>query len=293
MQQRRGTAAEWTAENPILATGEFGFETNTGKFKVGNGSSNWAALEYFANSSTIVSSLVDSAPAALNTLNELAAAIADDASFSTTVLNAVAAKAPTASPTFTGTVDFSAATVSGITLPINWTGEYSTSATYAENDMVEYQGSVYYATGLNVNGLLPPAGDWDLFASKGDTGAASTVPGPTGPAGPTGATGLRYRAVETISSSIELTSALHAGEILLVSSSSSISLTLSSVVSNFLPGEHLEIIREGTGEVSIVAGSGVSIQSTGNRFRLGERYSSASIICVATNSYRIVGDLKL
>ena len=53
---------------------------------------------------TEVSNLVDSAPAALDTLNELAAAIGDDATFSTTITNSLAAKAPLASPTFTGTV---------------------------------------------------------------------------------------------------------------------------------------------------------------------------------------------
>lgn len=51
-----------------------------------------------------VSGLVDAAPGALDTLNELAAALGDDANFSTTVTNALAAKAPIASPTFTGVV---------------------------------------------------------------------------------------------------------------------------------------------------------------------------------------------
>ena len=39
MQQRRGTAAQWTGANPTLAAGEIGYETDTGKFKIGNGSS--------------------------------------------------------------------------------------------------------------------------------------------------------------------------------------------------------------------------------------------------------------
>lgn len=46
VQYRRGTAAEWTSANPILAIGEPGYETDTGKFKVGNGSSAWASLSY-------------------------------------------------------------------------------------------------------------------------------------------------------------------------------------------------------------------------------------------------------
>jgi hypothetical protein len=51
--------------------------------------------------STAVANLVDSAPTALDTLNELAAALGDDANFATTVNNALATKATTATYTFT------------------------------------------------------------------------------------------------------------------------------------------------------------------------------------------------
>jgi hypothetical protein len=49
MQQRRGTAAQWTAANPVLAAGEIGFETDTNQFKMGDGSNTWSALSYFKN----------------------------------------------------------------------------------------------------------------------------------------------------------------------------------------------------------------------------------------------------
>ena len=84
MQQRRGTAAQWTAANPILAAGEIGFETDTSKFKMGNGSSAWSALTYFANAAELAA-IVDGAPDLLNTLNELAASIGDDPAFFTTM----------------------------------------------------------------------------------------------------------------------------------------------------------------------------------------------------------------
>jgi hypothetical protein len=45
-QFRRGTAAEWTSANPTLASGEFGFETDTLKAKLGNGSTAWNSLQY-------------------------------------------------------------------------------------------------------------------------------------------------------------------------------------------------------------------------------------------------------
>ena len=46
IQIRRGTAAQWTSANPTLAAGEFGYETDTGKAKIGNGSSAWIILSY-------------------------------------------------------------------------------------------------------------------------------------------------------------------------------------------------------------------------------------------------------
>ncbi len=243
IQIRRGTAASWVSENPTLEAGEFGLETDTGKTKIGNGSTAWNSLTYnyvtyaqvdttgastgqalihngtkfvpgaitttldtltdvtaptpssgdflkwngtawvndaidlgadtagsfvtslvagtgitLANNSgeaatptvtvdttviaplasptftgtptlptgtiattqtsgdnstkvattafvsTAVANLVDSAPATLNTLDELAAALGDDANYATTITTALGLKAPLASPTFTGTV---------------------------------------------------------------------------------------------------------------------------------------------------------------------------------------------
>jgi hypothetical protein len=46
IQLRNDTAVNWTASNPILAIGEIGIETDTDKFKIGNGSSAWDSLPY-------------------------------------------------------------------------------------------------------------------------------------------------------------------------------------------------------------------------------------------------------
>lgn len=54
---------------------------------------------------TEVSNLVDSSPGALDTLNELAAAIGDDANFSTTITNSIATKLPLAGGTMTGDIN--------------------------------------------------------------------------------------------------------------------------------------------------------------------------------------------
>jgi len=47
IQVRRGTAAQWTSANTVLAAGEIGFETDTNKHKIGDGTSTWSQLVYF------------------------------------------------------------------------------------------------------------------------------------------------------------------------------------------------------------------------------------------------------
>jgi hypothetical protein len=58
MQQRRGTAAQWistdSGSGPILAAGEIGYESDTNKFKIGDGVNHWLALDYFIDSDSTV-----------------------------------------------------------------------------------------------------------------------------------------------------------------------------------------------------------------------------------------------
>lgn len=90
-QQRRGTAAQWTSANPILSPGEIGFEIDTNKFKIGDGTTRWASLIYFtADAAAALEDLIDGAPGLLDTLNELAAAVGDDANFFSTVTTNIA-----------------------------------------------------------------------------------------------------------------------------------------------------------------------------------------------------------
>jgi len=46
IQVRRGTAAQWTATNPILGDGELALEKDTQKLKIGNGTTAWNSLPY-------------------------------------------------------------------------------------------------------------------------------------------------------------------------------------------------------------------------------------------------------
>lgn len=313
MQQRRGTASEWTTANPILASGEFGFETDTGKFKIGNGTTAWTGLNYFATLTAIKAELIDGAPAALDTLNELAAAINDDASYASTITGLLGAKAPLNSPTFSGTVNFANSIVTGITLPINWMGTFSDSETYAENDMVHYNGSVYYATGENLNnseGYYPTSAgaDWELFASVGDNatvdvgntyvynGGDSFVvnTGTTQDAvfdfylapGPQGADGGFDSAQEIVAvSSSRAISSADAGKLIVNSAAVTITVQGLSI------GQQVDFVQTVAGQITFAAGSGVTLSSKLSKLKTAGQYSAATIKCIASNTYVLIGDI--
>jgi hypothetical protein len=61
---RRDTANRWAMLNPILSDGEPGYEIDTGKFKIGDGSTRWNELELF-----VPRSLDDAAASLLEHIN--------------------------------------------------------------------------------------------------------------------------------------------------------------------------------------------------------------------------------
>lgn len=76
IQVRRDTAANWTSVNPTLASGEIGLETDTGKLKIGTGSTAWTSLLYVADASYITgtalaSNVVTSSLTTIGTLGSL------------------------------------------------------------------------------------------------------------------------------------------------------------------------------------------------------------------------------
>ena len=62
MQQRKGTAAQWTEADPILNAGEIGWESDTNKFKIGDGTNHWDDLTYFLDATDMGGSFEDYVP---------------------------------------------------------------------------------------------------------------------------------------------------------------------------------------------------------------------------------------
>lgn len=197
IQFRRDTAANWTSANPTLSLGELGLETDTGQFKVGNGSLAWNALSYAQmGPSGLQQGTV--APSYTNTLWLDTSATADAVQLSGALpLVSGGAFYRTAQPTATGqsatngTIYYNPIFISN-TITINQIAAFTTNVTVAAtvrlgiySDSNGAPGSLVYdstdisvSTGTNtaitqpsaMSVTLTPGWYWLAFGQKSGTG---------------------------------------------------------------------------------------------------------------------------
>lgn len=160
IQLRRGTAAQWTAANPVLSSGEPGVETDTGKMKVGNGTQTWTALPYAAGSGGVSSVNLRTGAVTLDKTDVGLSNVdnTSDASkpISTATQTALNAKAPIANPTFTGTVGGINAAMVGLGSVDN-TSDLSkpiSTATQAALDLKENIADAFSGSAADLTGLF-------------------------------------------------------------------------------------------------------------------------------------------
>jgi len=121
--------------------------------------------------------------------------------------------------------------------------------------------------------------------------------GPTGPTGPTGATGATgsSSSILGINTQTGTTYTLVAGDLNdLVTLSNAGAITLTVPPSVFSANDTINIAQVGAGQVTLAQGAGVTINSNGATAtapKLRVQYSSASIICTASNTFLVVGDI--
>ncbi len=112
-----------TLSSKTITSGTLGSDLAAGTYKItglGTPSANTdAATKAYVD--TQISNLVDAAPGALDTLNELAAAINDDASFSTTVTNSIATKVAKAGDSMTGALSMGNNKITDLATPTSST----------------------------------------------------------------------------------------------------------------------------------------------------------------------------
>jgi hypothetical protein len=349
MQQRRGTASQWTSSNdgdgPILNAGEIGWESDTNKFKIGDGVSYWADLTYFVDAADVIESslggyledsdvgaasgvaglnasfnllvpgasiivegatpddfettltvtdptadrtitfpdatgtvaltsdittainnLVDGAPAALDTLNELAAAINDDASYASTITTALGLKAPSADPTFTGTVTIPNGSALGTPTTLTLTN----------------------ATGLPVSSGISGLGDnvATFLATPSSANFASMISDEIG----TGNVILSELATNNQTESYTLVLGDKAKVVEMnVGSANNLTVPLNSSVA-YPVGTQIHIVQVGSGQTTVVATGGVTI-NTATTLKLRAQWSAATLIKRAEDTWVLAGDL--
>ena len=244
---------------------------------------------------TAVADLVASAPAALNTLNELATALGNDASFSTTVTNSIATKAPIASPTFTGvplsttaaadtnttqiaTTAYVVGQASATTPVVNGTAAVGTSLKYARADHVHGTDTTRAPLASpTFTGTVTVAASGVAFTDGTQTkeGVASRTPI------------IQKTANYTLSALTERDSLIE------VSSATSVTVSIpTDATLNYPIGTSIDILQTGAGQVTIAAVTpGTTTVNATPGLKLRTTWSSATLFKRAANTWVVYGDL--
>lgn len=183
----------------------------------------------------VTSAIVDSAPGTLDTLNELAAALGDDANYAATVTSLLAEKAPIASPSFTGTVTLPSDTSIGDVTAQEI--DFLTGAGSNIQDQLDEKVSLTAE-------VFPKTSNYTLVAA--DRGNLITCDG---------------------------------------------TLSITIPPSIFAGGDRVDFINSGTGIVSFVSGSGVTINSVSGATTIDTRWAGATFFFTSPNAGVLIGKL--
>ena len=119
--------------------------------------------------------------------------------------------------------------------------------------------------------------------------------GPTGSTGPTGPTGATGTLLAGFNAQTGTTYTLVSGDVnKLVTASNASAITVTVPPSVYSANDVINVQQIGAGQVTFAAGAGVTITSNGASSaapKLRVQYSSCSVICTASNTFTIVGDV--
>jgi hypothetical protein len=250
---------------------------------------------------TAIANVIDLAPGALDTLNELAAAINDDASYASTVTTALGLKAPLDSPTFSGTVSLPATTSIG--------DVSSTEISYLNNATSEIQAQIDLKAPLlnptftgTVNGItktMVGLGNVDntsdlekpissltstrigLLETQVTDGLAAKVDKATIPT-------LKSDTAYTINNQTDRYNRIE------FDASTAITVTIPTNINDPWPvGSSCEIMQAGTGKITVVGQSGVTLRAPDNQFKTRVQWSTLILEKRGQDDWLVSGDSDL
>ena len=250
---------------------------------------------------TAISSLVNSAPEALNTLKELSDALGADSNYATTISTALGLKAPLASPTFSGTVSLPGTTSIGdvSSTEISYLNNV-TSAIQTQIDLKApllsptFTGTVTGITKTMVGlGNVDNTSDLDKPVSSAASlllgqlqtsltdGLAAKVDKATIPS-------LKSDTAYTINNQTDRYNRLE------FDASTPITVTIPTNLNDPWPvGSSCEIMQAGTGKITVVGQSGVTLNAPDNQFKTRVQWSTLILEKRSQNSWLVSGDSDL
>jgi hypothetical protein len=299
IQTRNGTAAQWTSANPTLMAGEIGAETDTGRFKIGNGSTAWNSLTYAASAKWQGAYSAGTA----YVVNDV---VSYNNSSYICILNSTG-NLPT-NATYWSLLALAGTNGTNGTNGTSfiWQGAYNGATAYVANDVVSYNNSTYICILASTGNLPTNATYWSLMALAGAgdvVGPASSTDsvlavydGTTGkllknstmPISSVGYIGSPQVSGGATAYTLALTDA---GDHVYFTGGSTATLTVPTNASVAFPtGTTILVLNNNSGNLTI-SGAGVTFQlangSTGNRTVATK--GMASLIKVATDTWWVTG----
>lgn len=276
---RRGTAAQWTESNPVLAEGEAGFETDTNQLKIGNGTDNWATLDY----------------------------ISADLTPYLTISSASSTYAPLNDPTFTDDVIISGDLRVNGQIDLLMSGSTSlvniSSFDGMGSELYISSNDNFIVQGFNGTGTVSAKGTMLVNSDNGNvliTGGNGEFINSTASANQIATVGnLETKADKVLSVVAEKTSAYTIANgdqnkiIQLNGGSAGFTLSIpTDATYNFDIGTQITLLSTNTGTITIAAVTpGTTTVNATPGLKLRTQWSSATLIKRAANSWVVIGDL--
>jgi hypothetical protein len=79
------------------------------------------------------------------------------------------------------------------------------------------------------------------------------------------------------------------GKLIITNSSSANTITVPASV--FSVGDTISILQTGTGQTTIAAGASATVSSNGSKLKLYGQFAAATLVCTATNTFVLFGNI--